>query len=435
MADLLDLSSRIIDGVSDEPASRVTLECSEVADGIAMVESFSNIVAVRTDDGLTLFDTTLEPFARQAMAALRTWSDDPVDTIVYTHGHVDHVGGARVVLAEAEAAGRRAPRVVAHEAVPARFARYRLTNGYNGWINARQFGGSGLTGPGSDDADTPSHRFPTRFIEPDTTYEHSLDLIVGGVEMALHHGRGETDDHTWTWLPSQRAVALGDLFIWCFPNAGNPQKVQRYPAEWAVALRRILSLRPQLLLPAHGLPISGADRIATVLGDVASALEDLMAQTLEAMNSGADLDTVLASVRLDPALLERPWLSATYDEPEFVVRNIWRQYGGWYDGRPSRLKPAADAVLAAEWAALAGGADRLVERALEVCDPDDDSALRVACHLIDAACLAAPDDPAAWAAAAQIYATRRSRETSLMAKGIFGHAAATARRRSGGDDQ
>jgi alkyl sulfatase BDS1-like metallo-beta-lactamase superfamily hydrolase len=209
--------------------------------------------------------------------------------------------------------------------------------------------------------------------------------------------------------------------------------VQRYPAEWAVVLRRILSLRPELLLPAHGLPIGGADRIATVLGDVAGALEDLMAQTLEAMNSGADLDSVLATVRLAPDLLERPWLAATYDEPEFVVRNIWRQYGGWYDGRPSRLKPAPDAVLATEWANLAGGADRLVARAIEVCDPDDDTALRVACHLIDAACLAAPDDPSAWSAAADIYAARRKRETSLMAKGIFGNAAAAAKQRAGGE--
>jgi alkyl sulfatase BDS1-like metallo-beta-lactamase superfamily hydrolase len=421
MTDLVELSSRIIDGRTDEPASRVTLECSEVADGVAVVESFSNVVAVGTGDGLVLFDTSLAAFADQVLAALRGWSADPVDTIVYTHGHVDHVGGAGAVLAEAAAAGRPSPHIVAHQAVSERFTRYRLTRGYNGWINARQFGGTGLTG---DTDGTPV--FPGRFVEPTVTYEHTLELSPGGVDMVLHHGRGETDDHTWTWMPDRKAIVVGDLFIWCFPNAGNPQKVQRYPADWAAALRRMLSLRPELMLPAHGLPVAGADRIALVLGDVAGALESLLGQTLEAMNAGLSLDAVLGEVRLDPDLLDRPWLAPVYDEPEFVVRNIWRQYGGWYDGNPSRLKPAPDAALAAELASLSGGVHVLVDRALELCGAGGDTNLRLACHLIDAACRAQPDDSAAADAAVTIYTARRANETSLMARGIFGTAASDA---------
>ena len=54
----------------------------------------------------------------------------------------------------------------------------------------------------------------------------------------------------------------GDLFIWVFPNAGNPQKVQRYPDDWAVALRKMAALGPELFVPAHGLPIVGTDRIS-----------------------------------------------------------------------------------------------------------------------------------------------------------------------------
>ena len=60
-----------------------------------------------------------------------------------------------------------------------------------------------------------------------------------------------------------------------------------------------------------------------------------------------------------------------YDEPEFIVRNIWRLYGGWYDGNPAHLKPAPEAVLAVEIAELAGGATRLAARALELADADD----------------------------------------------------------------
>jgi alkyl sulfatase BDS1-like metallo-beta-lactamase superfamily hydrolase len=429
--DLLALSSAIIDGTSDEPASRVTLECSEVADGIAMVESFSNVVALDTDDGLVLFDTSLAPYATKVLRALRGWSSAPVHTVVYTHGHVDHVGGAGAVVAEALDAGRAAPTVIAHEAVTERFARYRLTRGYNGWINARQFGGTGLTGDDSGSGQA-APLFPANFVEPDRTYTTALEHTVGGWDLSMHHGRGETDDHTWTWLADRRAVAVGDLFIWCFPNAGNPQKVQRYPADWAAALRRILSLRPELLLPAHGLPVAGEDRVALVLGDVAGALEALLSRTLDAMNSGAPLDEVLQSVKLDADLLDRPWLAPVYDEPEFVVRNIWRQYGGWYDGTPSRLKPAPDEAVGTEWVTLAGGTAPVVARALALCDAGDDRSLRLACHLIDGAAAADPTDPDVAAAAAAISAARRATESSLMARGIFGTAAADARRRAEG---
>ena len=59
-------------------------------------------------------------------------------------------------------------------------------------------------------------------------------------------------------------------------------------------------------------------------------------------------------MRAPDHLLDKPYLGPIYDEPEFVVRNIWRLFGGWYDGDPSHLKPAPAASFAAEIASLAG---------------------------------------------------------------------------------
>jgi alkyl sulfatase BDS1-like metallo-beta-lactamase superfamily hydrolase len=266
-------------------------------------------------------------------------------------------------------------------------------------------------------------------VRPDVTYRESLALTVGELDLELHHARGETDDHTYTWIPSRRTVCVGDLLIWVFPNAGNPQKVQRYPLEWAEALRTVAELDAELLLPAHGLPIAGRARIARVIDDVASALEGLVRDTLEMMNAGARLDDIIHTVRVSPDLLAKPYLAPTYDEPEFVVRNVWRMYGGWYDGNPSRLKPPPDAVVARETAALAGGVAALVTRARERAAEGD---LRLACHLVELAVQADPEDRDAHLARADIYAQRRHDEHSLMAKGIFGHAARESARRAGG---
>ncbi len=416
MVDVLELSARIIDsGLDFDPVSRMTQEVSEVAERVALVESFSHSIAVRTGAGLVVFDASGQWSGTAVVQALRRWSADPVDTIVYTHGHVDHVGGSGAFVADAAQNGTRRPRVVAQENVRARLARYRLTDGWNLIINYRQFAAAA---GGLVNALRGRHFLPDDVAEPEVTFADRLRLDVGGQVIELHHARGETDDHLWAWLPAQRAICCGDLLIWNFPNAGNPQKVQRYPLEWAAALRAMSSYGPELLLPAHGLPIAGQARIARVLDEVAGALEDLVHAVVDMMNAGCSLDEIIHSVTVPEQTLARPYLRPDYDEPEFVVRNIWRLYGGWWDGNPARLKPPPDALLAAEVAALAGGADALARRARATTD------LRLACQLAEWAVQADPGSAQASAVRAQLYHERKDSESSLMAKAIFGEAAA-----------
>ncbi|MCP5179731.1 MAG: MBL fold metallo-hydrolase [Pseudomonadales bacterium] len=420
MADLIALSTAVLDEgrTADDigPLNRINHQLSMVADGVAMVEAFSHCVLFETDDGLLAFDTSNEAGGARVVEAVRHWRDDRFNTVVYTHGHVDHVGGCGAFVADARMHAHDHIRVVGHENVPRRFDRYNLTNGYNRIINERQFGQFKRRGYDISQSD---HFLPTSSPAPDVTYRDRLSLDVGGLAVELHHAKGETDDHTWAWVPRHKAICAGDFFIWNFPNAGNPQKVQRYPAEWAAAMRAMAAQGAELFLPAHGLPIAGEARIRRVLEEVADALEFLVRETLLLMNDGARLTDIVNTVKLDPGILEKPYLRPMYDEPEFVIRNIWRLYGGWYDGNPANLKPAPDAALAREVAALAGGAARLAERAAAIADAD----VRLACHLVEMAALAAPDDKGVHEIRADIYQRRRNGETSLMAKGIFGSAA------------
>jgi glyoxylase-like metal-dependent hydrolase (beta-lactamase superfamily II) len=95
MADLLDISARIIDsGVVDQPVNRVTNELSEVADGVAVVESFSHSVVVDTGDGLVAFDSSGVHTGAAVADAITQWRPARLSHLVYTHGHADHVGVA-----------------------------------------------------------------------------------------------------------------------------------------------------------------------------------------------------------------------------------------------------------------------------------------------------------------------------------------------------
>jgi alkyl sulfatase BDS1-like metallo-beta-lactamase superfamily hydrolase len=285
-------------------------------------------------------------------------------------------------------------------------------------INQRQFQVPGL-------------KWPTVYRYPDRTYRDRLDLDIGGLRMELHHARGETDDHTWTWVPERGVLCSGDLFIWASPNAGNPQKVQRYAREWAVALREMADLGAEVLLPGHGVPVAGADRVRLALSETAELLEHLHDQTVALMHQGARLDEIVHSVRAPAHLLDRPYLRPVYDEPEFIVRNIWRLYGGWYDGNPAHLKPAAEAGLASELAELAGGANRLADRAAALAasavGEGADQALRLAGHLAELAALAAPEDREIHRVRAEVFGRRAAVEASTMSKGVFSWAVAESR--------
>ena len=132
----IELSDSTIDtGVLASSSNRITNELTELSDRLALVESFSHVWVVRTAEGLVLFDTSGVGTAGSVLQSVRRWSDAQVHTIVYTHGHIDHVGGAHLWMAEAAERGRPAPRIVAHHGVIDRLDRYRRTTGYNLAIN------------------------------------------------------------------------------------------------------------------------------------------------------------------------------------------------------------------------------------------------------------------------------------------------------------
>lgn len=100
MADLLALSQRVIDsGTVDGPVNRTTGELSEVADGLAMVESFSHTVAWDSGEGLVCFDASHLNTGAPIVAELSRWRPGRIHTLVYTHGHIDHVGGSGAFVA------------------------------------------------------------------------------------------------------------------------------------------------------------------------------------------------------------------------------------------------------------------------------------------------------------------------------------------------
>jgi alkyl sulfatase BDS1-like metallo-beta-lactamase superfamily hydrolase len=362
--------------------ARAKTEILEVCDRTWLVRlPIVNAVVFETDQGLVIVDTGMAPGGPAVLDAVRSVTDASIHTIIYTHAHVDHCMGTWALIEDG-------PEIVAHVAAEERFDRYVRLRG-----SVSRYMSQPLEGfpAGPDD-----------WVAPTRTFRDRLSLTVGGEQFDLVHRRGETDDQLYVSVPGRRAVACADYYQGFLPNAGNGKRVQRYIEEWAVALREMVALEPDHLLPAHNDPISGRAEIAEVLTVHAEALEYIVAHTIDGLNDRLRQDEVVDSLELPSHLADHPALHEQYVSPKDISRMVVKQYCGWWDDIPAHWGPPRFDRQAAEIARLAGGVDRLVARAREL--SVDDPAL--ACQLADWAFFADDADLDAAQAVLDVYRDR-----------------------------
>lgn len=378
--------------------NRTHADPGEITSDVFLHAKFVNTYALKTEEGLVLIDPGLTSRSKSVYEYVKDWVNAPLHTAIYTHGHADHAFG----LAEFIAAGE-SPNIVAQENCPPRFRRYQLTHGWNANINKRQFS---LKKPA----------FPKEFHWPTEIFSNALTQHIGELTLELRAAKGETDDHCYIWVPEKKYLFTGDLVIWVAPNCGNPQKVQRYPMEWAQALDEMAALGAEWLFPGHGLVIKGREAVKKVLTETAQYLRVIISQVLERMNRGETPEDIFHAVEPDPELASRPYLQSVYDHPKFIVRNLLRLWGGWWNGNAADLLPATWAQQGAEIADLAGGIDALVYRGHKLLEQGNSV---LAAHVAEWATRSEPSNDDAQRLKRDVYAKRLEEEDSLMVQGIY----------------
>ena len=390
----------------------------EIAAGVHFLAGFGNTTFIVGTDGVAVVDPGLFTSGPRVVRELRAITDRPVRYVIYTHGHYDHAFGTPALLDDAEARGHDAPDIVGHVNVAKRFERYAKTAGHLAHTFDAQFASWGLAG-----GDVVRNAV---YCPPTIAYEDRILLDgLGGRPIELRHGLGETDDHTWVWIPDVKVIVGGDFIVSSLPNAGTPFRVQRYVLEWAEALEAMAAVEPAAIVSGHGDVFT--DDATEMLLTTSRALRWLDTEVVRRINDGQWQEQIIDEVELPAELAASQYLQPLYGCTSFAVRDLLRRYMGWYDGNPSMVFPSTRADIAREVVGLTGGTAGILARADELAGGDA-THQQLALHLVDFVIFAGGDDVAeARARKADLLDARAEGERSFVASNVLRSAATLER--------
>ena len=350
-----DLSSAD-QGLSLDHKKEFKQEIIEVTEGVyaGVGYGLANSIMVESENGLVIIDTLgSEERATVLLTEFRKIASKPIKAIIYTHNHLDHLGGARIFYQESE------PEIYAQKNILYNIANISTTiRPIIFERSARQFG---IPLPNQEII----HQGIGGFLEinseatlgvvmPTTIFEDKLTIKIDNLTIELAHVPGETDDHLYVWIPDKKVVMVGDNFYRSFANLYAIRGTKfRNPMEWVESLDKIRLLNAEYLVPSHTRPLSGKENIAKVLTDYRDGIQFVHDQTIRYINKGLLPDEIVAKVKLPPHLAESPYLKEFYGSISSFVRSIFSGYIGWFSGNITELHPMNPKIKAEKIAELA----------------------------------------------------------------------------------
>lgn len=386
-----------------------------VAPGVWILHGQGHSLVFELDAGLVLVDAGPGgKITRGMIAALRAISDAPLLAICFSHGHIGYNAGVEAWLAHARERGDPAPRCIAHANLPRRVARYRETMPLQERMAEIQFRRGYGTMQGRFPAPMPTETFDTRLCIGDPA----------GRRLELLWAPSETDDAIAAWYPSQGVLYGGPAVIDSIPNIGTPFRTMRDTVRWADTLEHLAALGASLVVREFGASLVGEPQVQLVLLQTARALRWVRAEVVRLMNEGLGERQILATLLFPPELFEVPWMKATYGDPYWIARDVYRSENGWWDRNPTNLHPAAPGEVAAEVARAITDKQAVLDHARALAAQGK---VQLALHVVDL--LAALDGEAAEIVQARRLKAewlrqRASEVRSYVSKSIFHGSAA-----------
>ncbi len=350
----------------------------QVVDRIYQVRGLdaSNMTIVEGDTSIIVIDPLIS--AETARAALdlyfRHREMRPIAAVIYTHSHVDHYGGVKGVVDEADVRSGKI-KVVApagfleaaiSENVTAGAAMTRRSDYLYGHVLPRGERGQVDIGLGK----AASMGTVTLIAPTDTIAKIGEKRTIDGIEMVFHLAPNtEAPAEMMIFFPQFKVFNSAELACHTLHNILTLRGAQvRDAAKWSYFLNEAIATygdQTEVLIAQHNWPCWRHDRCIEFLKHQRDMYKYIHDQTLRLANQGYTMAEIGPMLNPPPSLARRWYLRGYYGTVNHDAKAVYQKYLGWYDANPANLNPLPPTDSAKKYVEYMGGAAAILAKAYE----------------------------------------------------------------------
>jgi len=348
----------------------------KVTEGVYQIRGLdlSVMSIIETDSGYVVIDPLLTaPTAQAGMELVyRHIGQKPIVAVIYTHSHVDHWGGVKGIISEAEVKAGKI-KVIA----PEDFLEHAISeNIIAGNVMSRRasymYGNllpkdvKGQVGAGL--GQTTSTGLITLIEPTDYITETGQKLTIDGLEIEFQLTPNTEAPAEMNFLfPKYRALCMAENCTHTMHNLYTLRGAQvRDPKAWAHYVDEAIDYfdgQYDVIFASHHWPTWGEDACVDFLKKQRDMYKYLHDETLRLANQGYTILEIPELIQLPPELFRAWYNRGYYGSINHNVKSIYQRYLGFFDGNPANLHPLPPEEAAKNYVDFMGGAEAVLDKA------------------------------------------------------------------------
>ncbi|MDO6407209.1 alkyl/aryl-sulfatase [Pantoea phytobeneficialis] len=348
----------------------------KVTDGVYQIRNLdlSNMTIIEGKKGITVIDPLVSAETAKVGMDLyyKNRGKKPVVAVIYTHSHVDHYGGVRGVINEADVKAGKvkiyAPAgfmeaAVAENIMAGNVMSRRASYMYGNLLKADPKGQVGAGLGTTTSAGTVTLLAPTDTITK-TGEKHTIDGL--NYEFMMAPGSEAPSEMLW-YVEEKKMIEAAEDVTHTLHNTYSLRGAKiREPLPWSKYINDAITRwgdKAQIIIAQHHWPTWGNDNVNHLLKSQRDLYRYINDQTLRMANEGLTRDEIAANFKL-PDGLAKTWANrGYYGSVSHDVKATYVLYLGWFDGNPATLDELPPEEAAKKFVEYMGGADNILQKA------------------------------------------------------------------------
>ena len=343
----------------------------EVTEGVYQIRNLdlSNMTIIEGKEGITVVDPLVSAETAKVGMDLyyKNRGNKPVVAVIYTHSHVDHYGGVRGVVDEADVKSGKvkvyAPAGFMEAAMAGNVMSRRASYMYGNLLKPDAKGQVGAGLGTTTSAGTVTLIAPTNIIEKDGQKE-----VIDGLtyDFMLAPGSEAPSEMLW-YIEEKKLIESAEDVTHTLHNTYSLRGAKiREPLPWSKYINQAIVRwgdKAEIIMAQHHWPTWGNDNVVNLLKSQRDLYRYINDQTLRMANEGLTRDEIAANFKL-PNSLANTWANrGYYGSVSHDVKATYVLYLGWFDGNPATLDELPPEEAAKKFVDYMGGADAILSKA------------------------------------------------------------------------